>query len=134
MNLELWDMPGQEFVGKCQNLYENACEANYETDDGTNLYEVVEEFANIALADNHVPTILDACPFRKDVLRAAVFSLVAPCIAQNSWIRDSIREELEKRCTKHQLLVAFEHFAGAANEFFRLLWIVTEHGGWRKTA
>ena len=62
--------------------------------------------------------------------------LMGDCLAPKGtlarWQRGEIMEALSSAMTKKQLMDAFLCYGEAANEYFRLMWLVAEHGGWRK--
>lgn len=130
-NEELTD-DGYRFGEAMSQFVDAAAEADYITEDGERLQDAIDSFWELA---NRHPRIVDEKFDRDDcaTIRETVLSLFAPKSGLSDWQKDELVEALE--ClTKRQLVAAMLQFGTAANEYFRLRWLVAEHGGWRKEA
>lgn len=110
---------------------DEAAELDYTTYDGDNLQLVVDEFWEAA---NKFPDrIKDRIGREKcSTIREVIFTLFAPKSYIDEWRRRELRQLLASNMTKDEIVEALEHFGTAVNEYFRLRWIVAEHGGWTK--
>ena len=112
---------------------DKAAEADYTTDDGTDLELAIDEFWTDA--HKFPDKVKDHIGREKcGTIREVVFTLYAPKAYIDEWRRRDLRQLLASNMTKDEIVETLEHFGTAVNEYFRLLWIVAEHGGWQKPA
>ena len=130
-NQELTD-DGYRLSEDIARFVDEAAEADYATEEGEPLQDAVDQLND--LAHGRAPDSLYGDLSNEDcgTVREIVLSLFAPksCLAR--WQRDELVEALVGRLTKRQLVDALLRYGEAANEVFRLKWIVAERGGWRK--
>ena len=110
---------------------DEAWEADCVTDDGEVFTEAIEYFWE--MANRHPRSIEESKLYNNKVLiREAVLTLFTPKGYLNDYQKDWIMEALTSAMTKKQIIDAFLCYGEAVNEYFRLKWIVAEHGGWKK--
>lgn len=111
-------------------LVDDAADADYATEGGEVLTDAVESFRE--LANRHPRSLSDRMDrSRCAAVREIVFTLFAPKSMISEWQMRELKEALAT-LTKEQIVDALVGYGTAANEFFRMLWLVSEHGGWRK--
>jgi len=122
---------GYQFGEQMSLFVDQAAEADYTCDDGDNLQEAVDLFWEAA---NKIPQkIYDRLGSEKGyVAREVVLTLFNPKSYIDRYDRKMLEESLAAALTKDELVEAFEEWGTACNEYFRLRWLVVEHGGWRK--
>lgn len=122
---------GADFFDVIYNFYSEGDEHEYRVEDGTeSLVIAFEEFGRMIFPEP--PRSFDGRQREKfGTVRDAVLTLMYPKNMQG-WQLAEIKEALRTDLTKEQIVDAFTKFAVLANEYFRLRWIVAEHGGWRK--
>jgi len=122
---------GYNLSEEISRFVDEAADAGYTTDDGTDLELAIDEFWTDA---NKFPDrIKDRIGREKcSTIREVIFTLFAPKAYLDEWRRRDLRQLLASAMTKDETVEALEHFGTAVNEYFRLRWIVAEHGGWQK--
>ena len=122
---------GYNLSEEMSRFVDEAAEANYTTEDGDNLQLVIDEFWDAA--NKYPDRIKDRLGREKcGIIREVIFTLFAPKAYIDDWRRRDLRQLLASAMTKDEIVEALEHFGTAVNEYFRLRWIVAEHGGWQK--
>lgn len=123
---------GYNLSEEISRFVDEAADANYTTDDGTDLELAIDEFWDDA---NKFPDkVKDHIGREKcGIIREVVFTLYAPKSYIDEWRRRDLRQLLASNMTKDEIVEVMEHFGTTINEYFRLRWIVAEHGGWEKT-
>lgn len=131
-NRELTD-DGYRYAESLSALCDEAVEYDYRTDDGESLVTAFEVFEKLLYPEP--PRVFDGKNRSKfHVVKEAVLTLLCPRGNLANWEMGEIKEALRADLTKDQIIEAFIIFATAANEYFRLRWLIAEHGGWRKEA
>ena len=123
---------GYRLSEQMSRFNDDAWEADCETDDGDVHREAIDLFWE--MANRHPRSLEESAPLHDKLgtIREAVLTLFAPKSTLADWQRAEIKEALAAAMTKKQLMDAFLCYGEAANEYFRLMWLVAEHGGWRK--
>ena len=110
---------------------EEAADADYQTVEGEPLQDAVDQLND--LANGRPPDSVYYLPGENcATVREIVLTLFAPKSALPRWQVDELKEAL-RTLTKEQIVEALVRYGTAANELFRLKWIVAERGGWRAT-
>lgn len=130
-NTELTD-DGYRLSEQMSYFNDAAWDADCATDDGDVHVEAIEAFWE--MANSHPNSLKESATLYNHLgtIREAVLTLFAPKGTLARWQRVEIMEALAAAMTKKQLMDAFLCYGEAANEYFRLMWLVAEHGGWRK--
>lgn len=123
---------GYDLSEKMSAFVDEAAEADYKTKDDSDLQTEVGMFWEAA--NKHPDSLRYSNNAYKDVgvIREMVFTLFSPYCYLEPWRRDEIKGALAT-LTKTQIVDALVEYGTAVNEFFRLLWVVGEHGGWDKS-
>lgn len=110
---------------------DEACDADYAAEDGCPFSDAVDEFWR--MANEHPRSVSDVLDREKcAAVREIALTLFAPKSTLGDWQRRELAEALTSALTKAQIADALVCYGSAVNEFFRLKWLVAEHGGWRK--
>ena len=128
IKLEDLDLPGAKDYDQILDFLSEAAEAEYMTDDGESLVLAFEEFEKMTM---RTPDYLNA-KGDGELMRIAVYSLVADCHFQNSFDRADCIKGIADRLKKEDIVRAMAYFGECVNEYYRLRWIVALRGGWRK--
>ena len=122
---------GYDLSEKISTFVDDAAEADYKCEDGEQLQLAVDEFWDDA--NKHPDSIRDVFDsYKCTTIREIVLTLFSPYSYLEPWRRNELKEALTSSLNKKQLVDALIQYGTAANEFFRLLWLVKEHGGWAK--
>ena len=122
---------GYDLSEKMSKFVDAAAEVDYKTADDSDLQTEIDFFWEAA--NKHPDSLRYSNNVCNDVglIREMVFTLFSPYCYLEPWRRDEIKGALATM-TKTQIVDALVEYGTAANEFFRLLWLVQEHGGLAK--
>ena len=122
---------GYRFGEEMSNFVDCAAEADYTCDDGQNMQEAVDAFWTHA---NTIPEKMRCRIGERDcwTIREIIFTMFDPHAYIDRYDREKLTDALAEVLRKNELVEAFDEWGVACNEFFRLKWLVAEHGGWRK--
>jgi hypothetical protein len=121
---------GYRLSEEISRFVDEAADADYQTEEGEPLQDAVDQLND--LANGRPPDSVYYLPGENcATVREIVLTLFAPKSALPRWQVDELKEAL-RTLTKEQLVDALVRYGTAANELFRLKWLVAERGGWRK--
>ncbi len=128
-NQEMTD-DGYRLSEEISRFVDQAAEADYRTEEGEPLQDAVDQLND--LANGRPPDSIYYLPGENcATVREIALTLFAPKCALPRWQVDELKEAL-RTLTKEQIVDALVRYGSAANELFRLKWLVAERGGWRK--
>jgi hypothetical protein len=128
IDLKNLELPGAQVQDNLYDFLNEATVADYVTADGECLVEAIEALEKMAC---RTPDYLNQ-KGDGELLRIAVYSLVADCHFSSSFDRTDCIRGIAARLKKEDVVRAMSYFAECVNEYYRLRWIVVMRGGWRK--
>jgi len=122
---------GYTFGQSMSDFVDEATMADYTCDDGDVMQEAVDAFWAHA---NTIPEKMrDRLGERNcRTVREIILTLFNPKAYIDRYDRERLTKALAEVLRKDELVEAFDEWGVACNEFFRLKWLVAEHGGWKK--
>jgi len=130
-NEELTD-DGYRLSEAISAFVDEAAEADYQTEEGEPLQEAVDQLNDLAFG-RPPDSVYNLPGDNAATVREAALTLFAPKSTLARWQTDELKEAL-RTLTKEQIVDALVRYGSAANEYFRLRWLVAARGGWRKEA
>lgn len=124
---------GDTVDDRLYNFLTEADCAECRTEDGESLFEAVDTYERMLARP---PTrIADALGKNEHDVRLAIYALICDVPWDGDWQREEVIKQIAATVKRKEDVVrVMAHYASCVNEFFRLMWLCAEHGGWRKEA